>query len=133
MNGETSGAKLVYDVSNGGEPENFVNTSYKGVGEFLLLVSGGQPGNYRSDTQVSFGYAKKVFNEGVVSMSRYLGGEETERMVFPASVAVYDSATGEIYSGSIADVLSYEAVGNSCSKLFYHTYRGVGGGMFIYK
>ncbi len=133
MNGEVSGAKLVYDVSKGGEPEGFVETSYPGVGEFLLLVAGGQPGKYSSDTQISFGYAKKVFDEGVVSMSRHLGGAETERMVFPAAVAIYDKTTGEIYSGSIADVMSYEAAGNDCSKLFYHTYRGVGDGMFIYK
>ena len=133
MNGEVSGAKLIYDASKGGEPEKFVETSYKGVADFLLLVSGGQPGNYRSDTQVSFGYAKKVFDEGVVSMSRYLGGDETERMEFPASVSVYDKETGEVYAGSIADVMSYESVGEACSMLFYHTYRGVGGGMFIYK
>ena len=104
-----------------------------GFGDYLLLSQGNQQGKYRHATQISFGYAKKVFDDNIVSMSRYLGGDETERMVFPSAVAVCDSETGEIYSGSIADVLSYEAVGDSCSKLFYHTYVGVGKGMFIYR
>ena len=133
MTGETAGAKLVYDASAGGEPIGFTNATFKDYGDFLLLSQGAQHANYRHDTQISFGYAKKVFDEGIVSMSRYLGGDETERMIFPASVAVYDSEIDEVYVGSIADVMAYENGVKKPSKLFYHTYNGVSRGMFIYK
>jgi len=133
MTGETSGAKLVYDASEGGEPIGFINATFQGYGDFLLLSQGGQHANYRHDTQVSFGYAKKVFDESIVSMSRYLGGNETERMIFPASVAVYDAEIDEVYIGTIADVMAYDNGVKKPSKLFYHTYNGVSRGMFVYK
>ncbi|MDY5230550.1 MAG: S-layer homology domain-containing protein [Eubacteriales bacterium] len=130
---EPASAKLVYDASAGGEPVGFITTTYAPIGDFLLLSKGTQHANYRHATQISFGYAKKVFDEGVVSMSRYLGGDETERMIFPSSVAVYDSEIDEVYVGSISDVMAYEDCGSECSKLFYHTYAGVGRGVFVYK
>lgn len=133
MTNEPATAKLVYDASAGGEPVGFINATFKNYGDFLLLSQGAQHANYRHDTQISFGYAKKVFDEGIVSMSRYLGGDETERMIFPATVAVYDSAIDEVYVGSVADVLAYDDCGSDCSKLFYHTYNGVSRGMFVYK
>lgn len=130
---EPSKAKLVYDASAGGEPVGFTSASVPGFEDFLLLSQGGDQAHYRHSAQISFGYAKKVFDEGVVSMSRYLGGNETERMIFPSSVAVYDSDIDEIYIGSISDVRAYEDCGSDCSKLFYHTFLGVSRGMFVYK
>ena len=66
-------------------------------------------------------------------MSRYLGGSETERMIFPASVAVYDSSIDQVYVGTIADVMAYDNGIKKPSKMFYHTYNGVARGMFVYK
>lgn len=133
MTEEPATAKLVYDASNGGEPVGFTTASVDGVGEYLLLSVGGDHAGYRHATQISFGYAKKVFDEGVLAMSRYVGGAENERMVVSTTAAVYDSSLDEVYVGSIADIMSYEDIGSNCSKVFYHTYLGVGRGLFIYK
>ena len=66
-------------------------------------------------------------------MARYLGGDETERMLFPGTVGVYDSKTKKVYTGTADDVLAYDDCGANCSRIFYHTYNGVGLGVFIYK
>lgn len=126
--GELAEAKLIYDASAGGEPDRFT-----AVGELLLLIKGKDYASYKHTTQVSFGYAKRVFDNGAVSMARYLGGDETERMFFPSTVGVYDSKTKKVYTGTTADVLAYEDCGANCSRVFYHTYNGVGLGVFIYK
>lgn len=133
MTEEPATAKLVYDASNGGEPVGFTTASVEGVGEYLLLSVGGDHAGYRHATQISFGYAKKVFDEGVLAMSRYVGGAENERMVVPTTAAVYDSSLDKVYVGSVADIMSYEDIGSNCSKVFYHTYLGVGRGVFVYK
>jgi len=126
--GELAEAKLIYDASAGSEPSEFVS-----VGDLLLLIKGKDYASYKHTTQVSFGYAKKVFDNGAVSMARYLGGDETERMLFPGTVGVYDSKTKKVYTGTADDVLAYDDCGANCSRIFYHTYNGVGLGVFIYK
>ncbi len=119
--------KQIYDRTQP-EPANFEIDN----GTLLLLHDGDWIGDYRHYLQLSFGYAKKMFHEGVLSWSRHHGGLETERSVMPNTIVIYDTEKNQIYIGDYNDIVTQENDSQNCSRIFYHTYLGQGNGMFVY-
>ena len=131
--GDAVVAELVYDHSAGEVPQNFIDN---GKGSLLYAQgdSWGSETYYRAGTQVSFGYALKKLNGGVVSWSTVKGGEETERAALGSlKVMVYDAESDTVYSGNYSEIIDYEQDNVNPSRLFFHTYLGVTRSMFVYK
>lgn len=131
--GEIGKAEIVYDLSEGEVPANFIDNG-KGSLLYKKGETWGSETYYRYGTQVSFGYVLKKLNGNVISWSATKGGEETERAaVGSGKVTVYDSNSGSVYTGDYSEIVDYEQDSSAPSRVFLHSWLGVVKGIYVYK
>lgn len=122
----------IFDASEDEYPQSFYNNEY---GSLLYKDSGAKYGNnpgYYSETQISFGYVSRVFEDGVIAWGIENNGEESERAISKnLTFPVYDSKSDTITIGTEELIKDYATTKNECSKIFYYTNKGLYQGMFI--
>lgn len=122
----------VFDAGRQDTPTNFIDNGANSL-LYQIYRTYAQNTGYYADTQLSFGFVSKVFDNGVVSWGINCDGIESERAATTnRKIAIYDAKTEKISIGDYSQIKDYVTAKDGCSRIFYHTSKGAYKGMFVY-